>query len=66
MPLPMPRCAACRFYMAENKLCRRYPPQVLAWKNEAEAGTDKEIVLRSQFPIMEPTGSCGEWQGQLQ
>ncbi len=57
-----PRCETCRFYLADEKLCRRYPPQVIAWKNPKPKNLNDEIIIRSQFPVMMPAGWCGEWK----
>lgn len=55
-----PRCETCHYYLHDEKLCRRLPPMVVAWKNPRPKNRDDEIILRSQFPVLLPSGWCGE------
>lgn len=59
-------CENCKFYFAPDKLCRRFPAQMLAWKNPKPKNPEDVIVLRTQFPMMFPEGWCGEFQLRLE
>lgn len=61
-----PSCQNCAFYFSKDKLCRRFPAQVVSWANPKPTNNDDEIIIRTQFPIMLPEGWCGEWQRRLQ
>lgn len=61
MPLDLERCERCRFYLpreidAERGLCRRFPPTIFL--QSAKAG---KLLTQTQFPVMLPTGWCGEF-----
>lgn len=51
-------CAACRFYMSDERVCRRMPPAVFYTGKDAN-GDD---TWRSAFPPVTQIGWCGEFR----
>lgn len=56
-------CSNCMFYMANMKVCRRYPPtSMIVGVKQGLASVQPEPVIGSYFAFMAPNGWCGEWQ----
>lgn len=58
------RCQKCRWFAADQKMedrgeCRRFPPTVGEWTEDA----DKKIA-GYRFPMVFATWNCGEWTEQ--
>lgn len=52
------RCGNCVYYMADPKVCRRYPP--IPVMIGVQQGLTPKPVVSSYFPPMDPGGWCGE------
>lgn len=65
-----PRCETCRYAHptddGKQLYCRRVPPKVVAfWTGRMVKGpmgkrTEREMTIKSTFPLMLPSGWCGE------
>lgn len=55
-------CGNCQFYMASPKVCRRYPPKpiMVGVKQGISQISQQEPLILAYFPVMMPTGWCGE------
>lgn len=53
-------CANCKFYKANEGLCRRFPPSPVLVALYPES-----LRIQSHFPPMQPVGWCGEWRQML-
>lgn len=57
-------CLGCAFYMLPGRFCRRYPAQPVASKTERNGSETIVTEWQSAFPVMLPTGWCGEWRAR--
>ncbi len=63
-PPPIEECSTCKHFMAGELppwggICRRFPPSVVT-----EPRADRVPIpsgARSAYPLVERTGTCGEW-----
>lgn len=58
-----PRCETCKFFFVDGDttMCRRFPPIPLALVATMKS-ISPEYRIHAQFPLMLPSGWCGEHQ----
>lgn len=56
-----PRCSTCRYWFQDDDrtLCRRFPPTPIVLPVPEQPN---KLMIQSQFPVMLPSGWCGEYQ----
>lgn len=61
-----PRCETCRFFFVDETdqkgYCRRYPATPLMVGVEKGPNGELKVHTQSAFPVMLPSGWCGEHQ----